>query len=98
MFDQIKQLKNLREQAMQMKAMLDQEIVTATAAGGKVLLTMNGNQEILNIDINEELLNPNKKDECQKALKEAFEEANKKVQHLMASKLQSSGLNVPGLF
>lgn len=97
MFDKIKQLKNLRDQAMQMKSMLSQEIVTATAAGGRVSLTMNGNQEIINIDINEELLNPNKKDECQNALKEAFEEANKKVQHLMASKLQSSGFDLPGL-
>lgn len=97
MFDKIKQLKNLRDQAMQMKAMLAQEVVSASAAGGKVSLTMNGNQEIINIDISEELLAPQKKDECEKALKEAFNDANNKVKHLMASKLQSSGFDLPGL-
>jgi len=97
MFEKIKQLKNLRDQAIQMKAMLAQEVVSATAAGGKVSISMNGNQEIINIDISEELLAPQKKDECQKALKEAFNDANNKVKQLMASKLQSSGFNMPGL-
>lgn len=97
MFEKIKQLKNLRDQAMQMKSMLAHEVVSATAAGGKVSITMNGNQEIINIDISEELLAPQKKNECQEVLKEAFNEANNKVKHLMASKLQSSGFDLPGL-
>ena len=97
MFDKIKQLKNLRDQAMQMKSMLAQEVVTASAAGGKVSLTMNGNQEILAIDIDSSLLEPSKKEDLEKAIKEATNEAIKKVQHLAASKLQSSGFNLPGL-
>lgn len=97
MFDKIKQLKNLRDQAKQMKEMLEQEVVNASDVSGKVSLVMNGNQEVLAVEISDELLNPNKKKELENALKEAFNEAVKKVQQLMAQKLQSSGFNFPGL-
>lgn len=97
MFDKIKQLKNLRDQAKQMKEMLGQEVVNASAVSGKVSLVMNGNQEVLAVEISDELLEPNKKEELENALKEVFNEAVKKVQRLMAQKLQSSGFNFPGL-
>ena len=97
MFNKIKQLKNLRDQASQMKEMLAQEMINASAASGKVSLVMNGNQEVLAIEISEELLESNKKEELEKALKEAFNEAVKKVQRVIAQKLQSSGISLPGL-
>jgi len=97
MFEKIKQMKNLRDQAKQMKGALDQETVNASANSGKVNLVMNGSQEIVSIDINPELLNPEKKEELEKSIREAFEDAHKKVQNLMVQKFQSSGFNLPGL-
>lgn len=97
MFEKIKQLKNLRDQAKQLKETMDQEVINAQAASGKVNITMNGSQEILDIQIDPEFLNPGKKEELEKALKEAFSEANNKIRHLMASRLQSTGFNLPGL-
>ena len=51
MFNKIKQLKNLRDQASQIKQMLAQETVQAQAAHGQVSMVMDGNQEMLAIDI-----------------------------------------------
>ena len=98
MFEKIKQLKNLRDQAGQMKEALSQETVQADSAHGKISVVMDGNQEILALHIDEELLSPDKKDETEKAIKEAANEAIKKSQKAMAQKIQSmGGLNIPGL-
>jgi DNA-binding YbaB/EbfC family protein len=98
MFEKIKQLKQLRDQAGQMKAALSQETVQADSAHGKISVVMDGNQEILALNIDEAMFLPEKKEEIEKAVKEAVNEAIKKSQKAMAQKIQSiGGLNIPGL-
>jgi nucleoid-associated protein EbfC len=98
MFDKIKQIQQLKEQADQMKQLLAQETVQADAAHGKVSIVMNGNQEIVGLSIDNEMLRPEKKDETEKAIKEAANEAIQKSQRVMAQKIQGlGGLNLPGL-
>ena len=81
MFGQIKDLYKLKQQAGQLQAMLKDE--TATAEKGGVKITMNGNQEVIGVEINPDL----PKEQQEKYLKEAFNEAVKKVQRLMAEKM-----------
>ncbi|MDP2684121.1 MAG: YbaB/EbfC family nucleoid-associated protein [bacterium] len=98
MFNKIKDLKNLRDQASQMKQMLAQESVSVDAIHGKITLVMDGNQEILSIDINPELLSPDNKEKLEQGIKEVMGDAIKKVQRLMAQKMQSmGGLDLPGM-
>lgn len=98
MFEKIKQLKQLRDQAGQMKAALSKETVQADSAHGKISVVMDGNQEILALNIDKEMLAPDKKVETEKAIKEAANEAIKKSQKAMAQKIQSmGGLNIPSL-
>ncbi len=98
MFNKIKQFKDLRDQANQMKQMLAQETVNAQAAHGQVNMVMDGNQEVLALEIDPELLHHDKKEELEKAIKEVTNEAIKKAQRVMAQKMQSmGGLNMPGL-
>ena len=98
MFNKIKDLKNLRDQANQMKQMLAQESVSTDAVHGKITIVMDGNQEILSIDINPELLSPDNKEKLEQGIKEALGDAVKKVQKLMAQKMQSmGGLDLPGM-
>lgn len=97
MFEKIKQLKNLRDNAKQMKDALAEEVVNASTASGKVNLVMNGNQEVLAFEIDPSLLVPEKKEELENALKEAVNDCIKKVQRLMAEKIQAGGFNIPGL-
>ena len=91
MFSKLKQIKDMRNQAKSIQGTLAQEHVEATAAWGKVKLTMNGNQEVENVKIDHELLKPEKKSDLEAAVKEAVNDAIKKVQKIMATKIRQQG-------
>ena len=97
MFNKLKQFKDLRDQAKQMQNMLAQESAEGSADWGKVKIKINGNQEILEVQIDPELLSADNKEKLQAAIKEATNDAIKKVQRIMADKMKSSGFNLPGM-
>lgn len=98
MFSKLKEIKDLRSQAKTIQNMLAQESVETNASWGKVKIKMNGNQEVQAVEIDTEMMQPSKKSDLEKAVKEAVNEANKKVQRLMAEKVrQQGGLNIPGI-
>lgn len=97
MFNKLKQFKDLRNTAKQMQTMLSQESTTGEAAWGKVKVKINGNQEILDIQIDPELITVDNKEKLQNALKDATNDAIKKVQRIMAEKVRQSGISLPGL-
>jgi len=98
MFDKLKQIKELRDRAKQMKEILAQETVHADAAHGQVNIVMDGNQEIISLTVEPELLAADKKEELEQGIKEAVNEAIKKSRTVMAQKIQGmDGLNIPGL-
>jgi len=101
MFEKIKQLKNLRDQAKRMQDELTQITVNIQGLGGKISVVMDGNQKIMAIDISPELLETSKKEVLEKAIAETINEAVKKAQIEAARKMQSmgglSGMNIPGL-
>lgn len=97
MFEKIKQLKELRDQAQAMKKALAEETVQADSAHGRIGIVMDGNQEVMAVSIDPDLLTPEKKEEVEKGVKEAVNDAVKKSQRAMAQKVQSmGGLNMPG--
>lgn len=85
MFNKLKQFKDLRDQAKTMQSALAKESVSIEKKGIKI--TMNGNMEITELVIPEGL----SKDDISKYMKEAVNEAIKKVQKLMATKMQEMG-------
>jgi nucleoid-associated protein EbfC len=89
MFNKIKHLKDLRNQAKNMQTQLATEFAEGTAAWGKVKIVINGNQEVTSIAIDPELLTD--KEKLQDALKEAFNDAVKKIQRVIAMKMQQMG-------
>jgi hypothetical protein len=101
MFEKIKQLKNLRDQAKRMQDELAQITVNAEGMAGKISVVMDGNQKIMAIDISTELLDTSKKEVLEKAIAETVNEAVKKAQIEAARKMQGmgglSGMNIPGL-
>jgi DNA-binding YbaB/EbfC family protein len=98
MFSKLKEIKDLRSQAKTIQNMLAQESVETNANWGKVKIKMNGNQEVQSVEIDMEMMQPSKKSDLEKAVKEAVNDANKKVQRLMAEKVrQQGGLNIPGI-
>lgn len=98
MFNKIKQMKEMRDQAQEVKKSLAEETVNADALGGKINIVMDGNMEVLSLEINPEVLTADKKEELENGLRELFNDAVKKAQRAMAQKIQSmGGLNMPGM-
>jgi len=99
MFTKLKQFKDLRDQAKTWQNTMGQESATGEAAFGKVKVTLNGNLEVTNVEIADELMGIDKKDKLQTALKDAQNEALKKIQKIMAVKMKEMGglPQIPGI-
>ena len=97
MFNKLKQYKDLRDQAKVVQNVLAKETVHADAQGGKVNVVMDGNQKILSIDIDDSLMNVESKDKVQKGIISCIEDANKKLQRVMAKKIQSGEMEMPDM-
>ena len=97
MLNKLKQFKDLRDQAKQVQNVLAQETVHADAIGGKVNLIMDGNQKIMSIDIDDSLMNVESKAKVTKGIIECVESANKKLQKVMAKKIQSGEMEMPDM-
>ncbi len=94
MFNKLKQIQDLKSQASQIKKALAEESVEGVGGKDNVKVTMDGNQEVTKVEINDELLN--NKEDLQKAIAEATNDAIKKVQRVMAQKMTQMG-GFPGL-
>ncbi|MFH1111567.1 MAG: YbaB/EbfC family nucleoid-associated protein [Patescibacteria group bacterium] len=91
MFSKLKQIKDMRQQAKSIQSTLSQEHVETAAAWGKVKIQMNGNQEVENVAIDPAMLKPENKSGLEKGIKEAVNDAIKKVQRIMAGKIREQG-------
>jgi len=94
MFNKLKQIQDLKSQANQMKKALAEETVEGQGAWGKVKVTMDGNQEVQKVEIDPEIVGD--KDKIEAGTKEAINDTIKKVQKVMAQKMQAMG-GFPGL-
>lgn len=99
MFNKLKQFKDLRDQAKEWQAKLAEESVTIQAAGGKVVMTMDGNLAMTGLAIDDELMSLENKERLQNGIKEAHKDALKKMQQIMAMKMKEMGglPNIPGM-
>ena len=93
--NKLNQFKDLRNQAKTLQNQLKEEKITTNASG--VSLVMDGNQEIVSLDIDTNLLTVDKKTKLENAIKEAHSEALKKVRKILVTKMQASGIKLPGM-
>lgn len=100
-FSKLKQFKDLREQGKKIQGALSGESATVRAGGDSVVLTMNGNLQVTALAISDEMMAVNKKEKLQEYIKDAHADALKKMQRIMATKMQEmggmEGLGLPGL-
>ena len=99
MFTKLKQFKDLRTQAKTLQDTLAKESITVQSAGGSVVMTLDGNLQMKGLAIGDDLLAPDKKEKLQSAIKDAYADALKKMQRVMATKMKDMGglPNIPGL-
>ncbi len=95
LFSQLKQITDLKDQAKKLQKELETEVVESEKSGIKI--TINGNQEIKKIEIIDQNL-LNNKEKLENSIKDSINESIKKVQMVMAKKMQTmGGLNLPGI-
>lgn len=89
MFNKLKQFKDLRSQAKTLQNALKEETIEVEKGG--VTITMDGNQEITNVNVSSGLLTPEKKQDLEKAIKDANTSAIEKTKRIMAKKNAING-------
>jgi len=89
MFNKIKAIKDLRDQAKKIQSGLSEISAEGEAAWGKVKIKIDGNQQILEVKIDDEMLKD--KNKLETAVKDATNDAVKKIQHQMAGKMKEMG-------
>lgn len=94
MFNKLKQFKDLRDTAKELKNSLSEEIIEGSGGWGKVKIKIDGNQEVKSVEIDPEYLNPDKKEKLQSDIKDAFNDGIKKIQKVMAEKMKNSDLDL----
>lgn len=87
MFNKIKQIKDLRNQAKTMQNALAEVVVVGQAAGGKVMVTIDGNQQVHGVQIADGM----EKAAIESAVKDAINDAFKKLQKELAVKMKDLG-------
>ena len=80
------------------KKQLEAMSVEATAGGGMVSVTMNGNKTVLAVKIDPEVVDKDDVDMLQDLVTAAVNEASRKVDEEAQSQLGSIAGNLPGLF
>ncbi len=86
MFDQLKDLYQLKKQAQELQKQMAAEQVTGTSTDGTFNVTLNGNHELINVIISPgiNLQQP----EIEKNIKEAYNDALDKLKTRIAQKFQ----------
>ncbi|MEZ4180292.1 MAG: YbaB/EbfC family nucleoid-associated protein [Candidatus Doudnabacteria bacterium] len=84
MFDQLKDLNEMRKQAKQMQLMLAQEEVEGKSAGGKITIVVDGNQEPKNVIVDDSIVGD--RGEIARNIKEALSDVSKKHKKMLQKK------------
>ncbi len=97
MFDQMKQLMEMKRQADKIKKELDAEKIEVNDVRS-VKILINGSQNVQSITVADELINPANKAKLESELTRAVNAAIRRSQEIAASKMKTmTGLNLPGM-
>ena len=93
----------MMKQAQQMQEKLQRQMaemtIEATAGGGMVTVTVNGNKQLLKVKIDPEVLTKDEAEMLQDLIVAAVNDAHRKVDEALAGQMQGlmGGMRIPGL-
>ena len=96
-------IQKMMQQAQQMQERLQKQMtemrIDATAGGGMVTVTVNGNKQVLKLVIDPEVVSKDDVEMLQDLIVAAIADAHRKVDEALASQMQGmmGGLRIPGL-
>ncbi len=85
--DKLKDINEMRKQAKVMEAMLATETVSGKSAGGKIILTIDGNQNIKSVEVSPDVVGD--KAEIGRHIRAALEDLFKQHKKMLQSKFGS---------
>ena len=103
---QLKQLQAMQAEMEQTQAELAEKEITATAGGGAVEVTVNGNKEITKLTIDKDVVDPDDVEMLQDLVTAAVNEAMRQMDELAEQEMSKvtgglgamgAGLGIPGL-
>lgn len=96
----MKQAQKLQQEMLKLQEEVAARTVEATAGGGVVKVTANGQQQILAIEIKPEAVDPDDVEMLQDLILTAVNNALQQSREMMAKEMGklTGGLNIPGLF
>ncbi len=94
MFGKFGDMMKAKEQATKLKSALEQETLEGVAVNGMIKVILNGNLEMQSVELDEKILTPENKDQIQNGIKEAFNDAQGKLQQLMIRKISSGEISM----
>ncbi|MDD3725634.1 MAG: YbaB/EbfC family nucleoid-associated protein [Candidatus Ratteibacteria bacterium] len=89
-FDNLKQIGQLRQQAAQFERVLRSKTVEVSSPKGELKLVINGKMEIISIDISPDVLKPENKGYIEKLFKNTFASAQKEIEKIMSTEMKST--------
>ncbi|MEW5767406.1 MAG: YbaB/EbfC family nucleoid-associated protein [bacterium] len=100
MKDIMKQVQKMQSKILQIQEELAARTATASAGGGMVTATVNGQKEVVEIKIDPEVINPDDVEMLEDLIQAAVNEAMTRVSEMVEDEMKkiTGGLNIPGLF
>jgi DNA-binding YbaB/EbfC family protein len=89
MFNKLKQFKDIKDKAKTIQTALAKESAEGTAGWGKVKVKIDGNQQVLDVSIDPSAMDDRAK--LEGMIKDAANDAIKKIQQVMSTKLKDIG-------
>lgn len=95
----IKQAQGMQKKLAEMREELARQEVSASAGGGMVTVTMNGQQKIVSIKIDPSIVNPEDVAMIEDLVMVACNEAQDRVQEMVKERMSelTGGIPIPGL-
>ena len=97
--DLMQQMQQMQVEMERIQGETEQEVVTATAGGGMVELSITGGLEVQNITIKPEVVDPDDVEMLEDLVMAAVNEGIQKAQALMSDRMSAltGGLDIPGM-
>ena len=99
LFDNLKQLGQMKKQAAQFEKLLREKVVETSSPRGEVKLKINGKMELLSIEISQEMLKSENKALVERLIKSTFSAAQKEVERIIGNEMRAQmgggGSNMP---
>ncbi|MCX8081975.1 MAG: YbaB/EbfC family nucleoid-associated protein [bacterium] len=89
-FDSLKQIGQLKQQAAQFERILRSKTVEVSSPKGEIKLVINGKMELISIDISPDIMKPENKGYLEKLLKNTFTSAQREIEKIISSEMKST--------